>query len=331
MPMTFRLLTSHDVARLLVGQDLVTLMEQALATFSAGEVVQPIRTSVFVGAERAVLALMPAHVPSRAALGSKLVTVFNSNHARGLPSHFATILLFDDQTGALIAVMDGSHITEVRTAAVSAVAVRHLAVKPVRRLTIFGCGVQARSHVRAIAAEVPTLEGIRVWSPMGEPAKFVEAMRAELPIPVELAASGEAAARGADLCVLVTSSPEPVIQRAWVGAGALVISVGACRRDQREMDPRLVADARVFVDSRAAALVESGDIVQGIEEGRFAADHIRGELGEAVMGRVPSRAFADDIVVFKSLGLAVEDVATADLVYRRALSEQVGVDLSLEG
>jgi ornithine cyclodeaminase len=196
---------------------------------------------------------------------------------------------------------------------------------------VFGCGVQARSHVRAIAAEVPTLEEVRVWSPMGEPARFAEAMRAELPMPIELAASGEAAARGADLCVLVTSSPEPVIQRAWVGAGALVISVGACRRDEREMDPQLVADARVFVDSRAAALVESGDIVQGIEAGRFSVDHIRGELGEAVMGRVPSRTSADDIVVFKSLGLAVEDVATADLVYRRALSEQVGVDLSLEG
>jgi len=159
----------------------------------------------------------------------------------------------------------------------------------------------------------------------------VEAMRAEMTVPVVEAASGEAAANGADLCVLVTSSPKPVIQRAWVGAGTLVISVGACRRDHREMDPQLVADARVFVDSRAAALVESGDIVQGMAEGRFTADHIRGELGEAVMGRVPSRAFADDIVVFKSLGLAVEDVAVADLVYRRARSEQVGVDLSLEG
>jgi len=330
MPMTFRLLTARDVAQLLAGQDLVTLMEQALAAFSAGEVVQPVRTSVFVGPGRAVLGLMPAHMPSRAALGSKLVTVFNDNHARGLPSHFATILLFDDQTGALISVMDGSHITEVRTAAVSAVAVRHLATAPVRRLAIFGCGVQATSHVRAIAAEVPTLEEVRVWSPMGEPGRFVDAMRAEMTVPVVEAASGEAAANGADLCVLVTSSPEPVIQRAWVGAGALVISVGACRRDHREMDPQLVADARLFVDSRAAALIESGDIVQSMAEGRFTADHIRGELGDAVIGRAAPRASAGEIVVFKSLGLAVEDVAVADLVYRRALSEQVGVDLSLE-
>jgi len=331
MPITFRLLTARDVAPLLAGQDLVMLMERALAAFSAGEVVQPVRTSVFVGPERAVLGLMPAHMPSRAALGSKLVTVFNGNDARGLPSHFATILLFDDQTGALISVMDGSHITEVRTAAVSAVAVRHLANAPVRRLAIFGCGVQAKSHLRAITAEVPTLEEVRVWSPIGEPARFVEAMRAETSVPIVETASGEAAAHGADLCVLVTSSPEPVIQRSWVGAGTLVICVGACRRDHREMDPRLVADARVFVDSRSAAVIESGDIVQGMAEGRFTADHIRGELGEAVLGRVVPRVSAGEIVVFKSLGLAVEDVAVADLVYRRALSEHVGVDLSLEG
>jgi ornithine cyclodeaminase len=293
--------------------------------------VQPVRTSVFVGPGRAVLGLMPAHMPSRSALGSKLVTVFNDNHARGLPSHFATILLFDDQTGALVALMDGSHVTEVRTAAVSAVAVRHLARHPVRRLAIFGCGVQARSHLRAIAADVPSLEHVRVWSPVGEPARFVEAMRAEVPVPIVEAASGEAAADGADLCVLATSSPAPVIERAWVASGTLVISIGACRRDHREMDPQLVRDARVFVDSRAAALVESGDIVQGIEEGRFAASYITGELGEVVLGRVNSRASADDVVVFKSLGLAVEDVAVADLVYRRACSERVGVDLSLEG
>jgi ornithine cyclodeaminase len=201
----------------------------------------------------------------------------------------------------------------------------------VRRLAIFGCGVQAGSHVRAIAAEVPALEEVRVWSPMGEPAQFVDAMRAEMAVPVVEAASGEDAARGADLCVLVTSSPSPVIQRSWVGAGTLVISVGACRSDHREMDPRIVADARVFVDSRSAALVESGDIVQGMAEGRFTADHVRGEIGEVILGRVAPRVSPDDIVVFKSLGLAVEDVATADLVYRRAVSAHVGVDLSLEG
>jgi ornithine cyclodeaminase/alanine dehydrogenase-like protein (mu-crystallin family) len=329
--MTCRLLTAHDVERLLEGQDLVGLMESALAAFSSGEVVQPVRTSVLVGPERAVLGVMPAHIPSRSALGSKLVAVFNQNAGRGLPTHFATVLLFDDQCGALIAIMDGSHITEVRTAAVSAVAVRHLAAAPVRRMAVFGCGVQARSHLRAIAADVRTLEEVRVWSPVGEPSRFVDTMRSEIRVPVVEAGSGEAAAAGADLCVLVTASPVPVIQRAWVAPGALVVSVGACRRDHREMAPALVASSRLFVDSRAAALVESGDIAQGIDEGRFTAAHIRGELGEAVAGRVPPRERDGETVVFKSLGLAVEDVAVADLVYRRALAMHVGTDVSLGG
>jgi ornithine cyclodeaminase len=327
--MTCRLLNAHEVEHLLEGQDLVGLMADALAALSAGEVVQPVRTSVLVGPERAVLGVMPAHIPSRAALGSKLVTVFNQNAGRGLPTHHATVLLFDDQTGALVAIMDGSHITEVRTAAVSAVAARHLAGQAVRRMAVFGCGVQAGSHLRTLAAALPSLEEVRVWSPVGEPNRFVDAMRSQVRVPLALAASGQAAAEGADLCVLVTASPVPVIEHGWVRAGALVVSVGACRRDHREMDPALVASSRLFVDSRAAALVESGDIVQGIDEGRFTAAHIRGELGEAVSGRVKARVRQDDIVVFKSLGLAVEDVAVADLVYRRALDQQVGTVVHL--
>jgi ornithine cyclodeaminase len=327
--MTCRLLTARDVERLLEGQDLADLMENALAALSAGEVVQPVRTSVLVGPERAVLGVMPAYIPARAALGSKLVTVFNQNAGRGLPTHHATILLFDDQIGALVAIMDGSHITEVRTAAVSVAAVRHLAGAPPRRLALFGCGAQAGSHLRALAADMPTLEEVRVWSPAGEPARFVGAMRSEVQVPLSLAGSGEEAAAGADLLVLVTASPVPVIDRRWVPPGALVISVGACRRDHREMDPELVAASRLFVDSRAAALVESGDIVQGIEEGRFTPAHISGELGEAVAGRVRPRVRENEIVIFKSLGLAVEDVAVADLVYRRALALQVGADVLL--
>jgi ornithine cyclodeaminase len=277
------------------------------------------------------LQVAPQAFPAQSALGSKLVSVFNGNIRRGLPSHFATVLLFDDQTGALLAIMDGSHITEVRTAAVSVVAVRHLAAAPVKRLALFGCGVQARSHLRALAAAVPTLEDVRVWSPVGEPSQFVDAARSELGARMAVSAGGEAAAAGADLCVLVTSSPVPVIERGWVAPGALVISVGACRCDHREMDPALVAESRLFVDSRAAALVESGDIVQGIGEGRFTPAHIRGELGAVVAGHAPVREQASDVVVFKSLGLAVEDVAVADLVYRRALEQRIGVDVSLGG
>ena len=329
MPTTVRLLTHHDVCRALAGVDLVSLMERALGALSAGEVVQPIRSSLLVGPERAVLGLMPAHIASRAALGAKLVTVFNSNGARGLPSHFATILLFDDQTGRLRAVMDGSHITEVRTAAVSAVAVRHLALAPVRRMALFGSGAQARSHLRALAAELPTLEEVRVWSPRADLSAFVRELSPEVSAGLVASPTPEDAARGADLLVLVTASPQPVLDRRWVRDGALVVSVGACRRDHREMDPDLVATARLVVDSREAALVESGDIVQGMADGRFGPDHLRAELGALVRSGVSVRESAADIVVFKSLGLAVEDVAVAHLVFERALADDLGTQVSL--
>jgi len=324
MPSTFRLLTAADVRRALAGVDLVSLMESALAAFSARDVVQPVRTSLYVEPARAVLGLMPAHVPSSGALGTKLVSVFNANHARGLPSHFATILLMSEETGELRAVMDGSYITEVRTAAVSAVAIRHLAAGPVRRLAVFGCGVQAGSHVRAIAACHPGLQDIRVWSPFDDPAAFARAMSAETGVHCEAAVDGPSAARDADVVVLATASPTPVLERGWVRSGALVVSIGACRPDHREMDPVLVAAARLVVDSRDAALAESGDVVHGLREGLFGPEHVLGELGDVVNGRLTPRAAPHDVVVFKSLGLAVEDVAAADVAWRRAVDLGLG-------
>ncbi len=246
-----------------------------------------------------------------------------------MPSHFATVLLLDDQTGMLRAVMDGSHITEVRTAAVSAVAVRHLAREPVRRMALFGCGAQARSHLRAIAAESPSLQEVRVWSPQADRSAFVRELSAELTVTLVASETAEAAASGADLHVLVTSSPRPVLDRRWVSDGALVVSVGACRPDHREMDPDLVSASRLVVDSRTAALVESGDVVQGMAEGRFGPDHIRAELGAVVRSGADVRQTAADIVVFKSLGLAVEDVAVAHLVLERAIAEDLGSLVSL--
>ncbi len=329
MSQRFRLLSESDVRRTIATVDLVQLMEEALREFSSRRVVQPVRTAVFVGPERSVLGLMPAHLPSRSALGSKLVTVFNSNRELGLPSHYAVVLLFDDRTGALSAVMDGSSITELRTSAVSAIAIRHLAGRPVRRLAIFGCGVQARSHLRTIGAMLPALEEVKVWSPYDDRSAFVNEMQPSVRASIAAAASADAAARLADVVLLVTSSAVPVVERAWIDPGTLVVSVGACRRDHREMDPALVAASRLFVDSRDAALVESGDIVQSISEGRFTPDHIRGELGEVILGRMAPRESPRDIVVFKSLGLAVQDIAVADVVFRRAVQDKLGVELTL--
>lgn len=321
---SFLLLTEDHVKSVLPMSDLIASMESALARFSSGDVQQPVRTVLTVGPQRAWWGLMPAYVTEPATMGAKLVTVFNGNAARGLPTHLAMIVLFDPDTGALQALMDGRFITEARTAAVSAVSVRHLARPDSGTLAIVGTGVQARSHLEAYG-EVRQLRDVRVWSPnAASRERFVDEMQPHAGVPLRATATAEEAVRGADLVVLATSSPTPVVDVSWIAPGSHIVSVGACRPDQREMAPELVARSRVFVDSRAAALVESGDVVMGIAEKRFGPDHLAGEIGELVLGRVRGRQSDDQITIFKSLGMAVEDVATADLVYRRAIEQGVG-------
>ena len=329
MSQHFRLLNEAQVKTLLPMPDLIQAMEDALARFSAGDVLQPVRTVLTVGPTKAYFGVMPAYMPQPARLGAKLVTVFGGNEARGLPSHLATILLLDPDTGALVAILDGRYITEARTAAVSAVSARHLARPQADTLAIIGTGVQARSHLEALAEVRPLAEG-RVWSPRAASReRFVAEMAPHARTRLRATDSAEDAIRGADLIVLATSAAEPVFEDGWVAEGAHIMSVGACRPDQREMDPALVARARLYVDSRAAALVESGDIVMGIREGRFADGHLVGEVGQVVLGRAPGRGSDRDITVFKSLGMAVEDVVAADLVFRRAIEQGSGAELTL--
>jgi ornithine cyclodeaminase len=330
--MRFRLLTEDDVKKVLSMDDLIEAMSLALEKFSTGRVTQPVRPVIVIN-DDAFYATMPAFVraddgaASGAALGAKLVTVFGSNAARGLHTHLASIMLLDPETGALQALMDGRYITEARTAAVSAVSSRLLARKTAVSLAIIGSGVQARSHLEALS-RVHRLRQATIWSPTkAHRDRFVEES-AGGPVPVRAVDHAGEAVVGADVIVLVTSSPSPVVENGWVKPGAHVISVGACRPNQREMDPALVARARLFVDSRAAALVESGDVVLGIKEGRFSAEHIVAEIGDLVKGAEGRRADTD-VTIFKSLGLAVEDVTAAALAYRRALEKGIGQELTL--
>lgn len=330
--MTFRLLTELQVRELLPAsefQALVDLMAETLADFSTGRVTQPVRTAVPVGPPGQYLGVMPGLIHSSGALGAKLVSVVPSNVTRGLSSHLGIVALFDAETGALRAVMDARYITEVRTAAVSAVSVRHMARPDASRLGLVGAGVQARSHLEVIAATRP-LSRVRVFGPDApQVASFVWDMSRATGLDIEGAASAADAVRDADLVVLATSSDRPVVESGWIADGAHVVSVGACRPDQREMDPALLARARVVVDSLEAASVESGDIVSGLAEGRFGLDHLAGELGAVVTGTVRGRTRLDEVTVFKSLGLAVEDLAAGDLAARRAEERGLGVELAL--
>lgn len=288
--------------------DLIEAMEKALVEFSAGRVQQPVRTVFPFGDEHALFGLMPSYVSSLPALGAKLVTVCPANAGRGIGTHQAIIVMLDPRTGIVEAVVDGRYITEARTAAVSAVSARQLARKGAQVLGILGSGVQARSHLEALAL-VRKFREVRVWSPTPDHLwKFASETGARA------MESAEAVVRGADVVVAVTPSPTPVVQSEWVHEGAHVIAVGACLPAHRELDPALVARARLFVDSRAAALKEAGDVVMGIAEGRWTADHVVAELGE-----LPTRRSDREITVFKSLGLAVEDIFAAHLVLRRAI------------
>jgi ornithine cyclodeaminase len=318
------LLSEQDVRTLLSMDDLIAAMETALAQFSSRRVQQPLRTVLQVGEQHAFFGVMPASVGEPAAMGTKLVTVFGSNAAIGLPSHLATIVLLDPATGALLAVMDGRYITEARTAAVSAVSAKLLAREDAAVLAILGAGVQARSHLEALS-RVRAIREVRVWSPNAESReRFAQEMAPRAGAPVMPQASAQEAVTGADIVALVTASREPVVRSEWIADGTHICAVGACRPDQREMDTPLVARGRVYVDSLTGALAEAGDIILPIKEGAFDAANIAGELGQLVARAVDGRTSPQDVTIFKSLGMAVEDVAAAHLVYQRAAERGLG-------
>jgi alanine dehydrogenase len=293
------ILDEEAVRTLLRMEELIPAMERALADLSSGKVTQPMRTMLPVAPHDGFLGVMPAYA---GALGVKLVTFYPNN--RGVPTHHAIIQLFEPATGAPLVTMDGRLITEERTAAVSAVATDRLARKDAGVLALIGSGVQARSHLKALRL-VREFREVRVWSPRhaGEFARE---------FGVRAAASAEGAVRGADVIVTATTSRTPVLQGDWLSPGAHINSVGAPRPDWRELDDAVLARARLYVDSLEAAPREAGDVI--------AAGRVVAELGEVVVGKKPGRQTAEEVTLFKSVGLAVEDVVTADLVYRKALA-----------
>ena len=310
------LLNEKQVRRLAPMSDLIDAMEGALAAYSSGTATQPVRTVVDVGPDKNFFGVMPAYVGGASpSLGAKLVTFFVSNTARKLPTHFATVVLLDPETGALLAILDGRYLTEARTSAVSAVSARLLARADSKRLAVIGSGVQAHSHVEALR-HVFDFETVTAWSPTQ--AKLEEFCLAN---GATASASVEEAVADADLIAVVSAAREPVLMSDWVRPGTHIMAVGACRANHRELDGKLVARARVIVDSRAGALREAGDILIPISEGLIDVNHIEAELGEK-----PRRKSPEEITIFKSLGMAVEDVVAAKLVYDRAKEEGTGVE-----
>ena len=309
----------------------IAIMEEALAELASGQVEMPVRLVLTTRDGNGAVALMPAHLAASDLLGYKAVTVYPKTDPRIEPTHQAAVAVLDPNTGRMLGLIDGTAITEIRTAAVSAVATRHLARPDAAVLALIGAGAQAAAHVESIG-HVRELREIRIWS--RDPARARSlAARAGASGEGQLAISavGEAAAAldGADIVVTATSSREPVVRRAWLADGVHINAVGACIPTAREIDPATVAAARVVVDSRDAALRESGDLLLAIADGAIGADHIGPELGDVIVRRAAGRTSSAQITLFESLGLGVEDVAAAGHALRRASEEDVGMIVEL--
>lgn len=325
------LLDEADVGRCLDMTALIPLMRRTLGAFSAGRCVMPVRTSLRIRPAGGFYGVMPAHVPGEGddpgAFGLKSVCFFPANDARGLPTHLAQILLLDPSTGALTAILDGRLITELRTAAVSALSVELLARKGPAVLAILGSGVQARSHLEAVA-RVRKLTQVRVWSRRHEHAiAFVHRMHEAVGCPVSAVPTVADAVRGANVVVTATSATDPVLPGALLEPGMHLCVVGSSSAKMRELDGAAVKRCRVWVDSREAAPVEAGDLVLAMKEGAIGTDHVLGELGELANGAA-GRRDEREITMFKSLGLAVEDIASARAAVERA--RQLGIGRPIE-
>jgi ornithine cyclodeaminase/alanine dehydrogenase-like protein (mu-crystallin family) len=316
-------LAHGDVKRLLPMEDCIELMAGVLADLARGSVWQPLRFVVRPPDEPSLMGLMPGHRSQpEPAYGLKVVCIFPGNPERGIDAHQGGVLLFDGETGAPRALLDASAVTEIRTAAVSGVATRLLAREDAKELAILGSGVQARSHLEAMAHARPFARA-RVWSRTLEHAQAFVA-GASAPFPVEATATAEEAVRGAEVVVTATSAREPIVQREWLAPGAHVNAVGSSIPTARELDAETVAAAALFADTRESMLNEGGDYLFAVREAGIGPEHIRAELGELLVGTREGRRSADELTVFKSLGVAVEDLAAAELVYARARDAGVG-------
>lgn len=323
--MKILILNHSEVERLLPVRECIPVMSEALASLARNEVYQPLRMVVRPPGAGGVMGLMPSHRAGESgAYGVKIVCIFPENPKKGLDAHQGSVMLLSGETGELLALMNASAITAIRTAAVSAVATQVLARADASELSIIGSGVQARTHIEAMAC-ARQIKRARVASRSFENAiAFAEEMRPRYGFPIEPVETVEQAVSGADLVVLATTAGEPVVKREWIAPGAHLNAVGSSIPSTREVDSALMNASSLFVDRRESTINEAGDYLLALKEGAIGPDHIRAELGEILIGTAQGRASADEITLFKSLGLAVEDLASAEYLYRKAEQTRAG-------
>jgi ornithine cyclodeaminase/alanine dehydrogenase-like protein (mu-crystallin family) len=329
--MTLLVLSGRELPALLPYPEAVTVMRQALAAHAAGEAYQPLRTIFRPPGAEGLMALMPSYLPppggeaaAEPGYGVKVICISPGNPALGKDAHQGVVLISSAQTGEPLALVNASALTEIRTAAVSALATSLLARPDAAEAAVIGTGVQARAHIQALAA-CRELTGIRVAGrDPGRTRRFAADVARSVAVPVAAHNSVAGALAGAGIVVTATTSAVPVLQHGWLAPGTHVNAVGACVPQAREIDAATMAGAALFVDSRESATHEAGDLLLAVADGAIGTGDIRAELGEVITGRAPGRVDDQEITLFESLGLAVEDLAAAAYAYRRARGAGAG-------
>lgn len=324
-------LNQSEAVALLPMDECIGVMREVLRALAHGDAILPLRPILWLPEQRGELCMMPAYLGHPRTLGLKVITVFPGNAGTPYDSHQGAVLLFEAEHGTLMAVVDATSITAIRTAAVSGVATELLARQDAGDLAILGSGTQARTHLEAMLL-TRKIRRARVFSPTAEHARAFAARESERHgIPVEVTRSAREAVLGADLICTATSAREPVLFGDWVARGAHINAVGSSVAATRELDTEAVGRSRLFVDRMESALHEAGDFLFPKAEGAIGDDHVQGEIGDVLLGRTTGRRSEEEITLFKSLGLAVEDLAAAHHIYRKAEERDVGTRVDFGG
>lgn len=325
------ILSQRDIRELLPMDACMDVVADSLRTLARGEAQNPLRWGMRLDDGRGLIGMMPGALGSPTALGLKIVTVFPGNHGTPLDSHQGVVVLFDPANGSTTAILDASEITAIRTGAASGVATRLLAREDAGDLAILGSGVQAASHLAAMAV-ARTLRRVRVFSPNRDRLeKFSRLATGRHGIPVEPMDTAESTVRGADLICTTTSAKTPVLEGAWIASGAHINAAGSSVKSTRELDTAAVVGSRLFIDRRESTVNEAGDYLIPLQEGVLTEEHIVAEIGDLLLGRAEGRGSSDEITLFKSLGLAIWDLAAATHVVQAARDRGMGTEVEMGG
>ena len=329
--MTVLLLSRENIGSLLKMEEVIQAVEEGFRQYGLGNVLMPVRQSIVLERYNGMMLTMPAYVNGEIdALGQKVVTSYPDNpRAHDLPTILATIQLLDPKTGTCLAMMDGTSITAMRTGAASAVATKYLARKDASRVAVLGAGVQAQTQLMALS-KVRDIVLAKVFDPLTDrKGSFCRKMSRMLGFDVKPAESPEEASRNSDIIVCASTSKTPLLDSKWLAPGTHINAIGSHTPNAREVDSATVLSSKLVVDSREAVLKEAGDIIIPIKEGIVTASHIWAELGEIVIGRKAGRTADQEMTLFKSVGLAVQDISTADLAYRHAIRRNIGTPVDI--